>query len=905
MGKLALVILLASFIILFPVNAVTWSRFNTSQDMINAVNITAAYQFTARNASQVYNASYDTATTEKDPLWYANYTAMNSTWNTTFNATYDAIAAGVEADPLWWANYTAMNSTWNSTYNASYESTFNATYDTNVAVESDPLWWANYTAMNSTWNSTYNNSYIELTNATVAGLVNNASYLSTYNASYEPTYNVSYESTYNSSYLENTGGTVNGNLVVNGNLTVIQNTTLANVTMQNVNGSVLPGMDNLFELGSFNVKWNKLWAANIYNKTEIDAFSFINSTYNATYDAKPSNVYNATYESTYNSTYDAKPSNNYNSSYEYWLNYTIMQMYNATYEYQLNATLMSTYNATYDAGVSSEKDPLWYANYTAMNSTWNTTYNSSYIEKTNSTIAGLVNNATYLSKYNSSYEYWLNYTIMQMYNATYEYQTNYTLMSTYNSSYMTSTYNSSYIEKTNATIAGLVNNASYLTTYNTSYDTALTEKDPLWWANYTAMNSTWNSTYNNSYIELTNATVAGLVNNASYLSTYNVTYDTAGTEKDALWYANYTAMNSTWNTTYNSTYNTLVNNASYLSTYNSSYVEKAGDTITGILTMYSSTPQIVFNDTNEPTNKWVVESNDGPEFRIRRMEGLLGDFQSYTNFDIKNGLCAIGSNLISDPTEALTVKGNFSVDTNVLFVNDGTNKVGVGTTNPQQTFDVVGTGNFTGGINTTSLCIGATCRSVWYTFNATYDALSAFVEKDPLWYANYTAMNSTWNSTYNSSYIEKTNSTIAGLVNNVSYLSTFNASYWTNVTNTSYIEKVNSTIAGLVNNVSYLSTYNASYWTNVTNASYIVNTNATIAGLVNNVSYLSTYNATYQAQLNHNTTAEVQAVVNTTTYGTFNSTVGGRFYLPNATMCWNPVCTVNMTFNGTNMILYG
>ena len=56
------------------------------------------------------------------------------------------------------------------------------------------------------------------------------------------------------------------------------------------------------------------------NRTFILGQGFITSTFNLTYDQKPSSNYNSTYDSkpssTFNATYDAKPSSNYNSTYD-------------------------------------------------------------------------------------------------------------------------------------------------------------------------------------------------------------------------------------------------------------------------------------------------------------------------------------------------------------------------------------------------------------------------------------------------------------------------------------------------------------------------------------------------------------------------------------------------------------
>jgi len=57
--------------------------------------------------------------------------------------------------------------------------------------------------------------------------------------------------------------------------------------------------------------------------------------------------------------------------------------------------------------LTTEYDSLWYANYTAMNSTWNSTYNSTYdayVDTSNTTdeIFAVVNNETFLRKVNST-----------------------------------------------------------------------------------------------------------------------------------------------------------------------------------------------------------------------------------------------------------------------------------------------------------------------------------------------------------------------------------------------------------------------------------------------------------------------------------------------------------------------
>lgn len=79
-------------------------------------------------------------------------------------------------------------------------------------------------------------------------------------------------------WLQQSGGTVNGNLVLNGNLTVIGSTITANVTNVNINGSFDPALTGTFNIGSNTAKWNNVTANNLngnwngsseYTKTSI------------------------------------------------------------------------------------------------------------------------------------------------------------------------------------------------------------------------------------------------------------------------------------------------------------------------------------------------------------------------------------------------------------------------------------------------------------------------------------------------------------------------------------------------------------------------------------------------------------------------------------------------------------
>ncbi len=61
----------------------------------------------------------------------------------------------------------------------------------------------------------------------------------------------------------------------------------------------------------------------------------------------------------------------------------------------------------------------------------------------------------------------------------------------------------------------------------------------------------------------------------------------------------------------------------------------------------------------------------------------------------------------------LTVDGNFIINTNTLFVDTTTERIGIGTTTPTQTLDVRGSINVSNTIITSELCLGGVCETVW------------------------------------------------------------------------------------------------------------------------------------------------------------------------------------------------
>ena len=88
--------------------------------------------------------------------------------------------------------------------------------------------------------------------------------------------------------------------------------------------------------------------------------------------------------------------------------------------------------------------------------------------------------------------------------------------------------------------------------------------------------------------------------------------------------------------------------------------------------------------------------------------------------NIVNGWIKITGGL--NVTENLVVTKNFTVDTETLFVDSNSDRVGVGTITPQNTLNVVGDGNFTGNVtigDTLKLTNSSTIWDIYVNVNGT------------------------------------------------------------------------------------------------------------------------------------------------------------------------------------------
>ena len=603
--------------------------YNATYDSAIAImnsTYNATYQTWAYNQTGIYNYN------QSDGSYNATYDSAIAGINTTYNATYNTWAynqTGIY-------NYNQSDGSYNATYDSAIaimNSTYNSTYDTWAYNQSQSSITSSATAgfipqmQNS---SMLNNSLLQqladnigfamIPGGVVGGYPNfdiNGTLRINSGLIYPGTGNV-LKIGGGSGELGTSGIRNSGNLLkiimqtwgiqVNGTLTADNISVNGNVTADYFFGKV----------ATFNSTYD-LWA---YNQTGIYNYNQSDGSYNATYDAAiaiMNNTYNATYQTwaynqsdgSYNSTYDsaiAIMNNTYNATYQTWAyNQTNTAFYNASYD----ATYNSTYNQwAYNMTVSSPFDynhtlaiinlyGQWF--YNMSDGSYNSTYDIWAYNQT-CTTCGATYNATYdtwaynMSNFTSSNDNWTlhnNYPvdcgdgefeavvgIGDVLNCAELPDSAYT---TYNSTYALWAYNQS--------------DGSYNATYNTwAYNMTIT-------AFY---NSTYDSTYNATYNTYAynmsdgsyNSTYALWAYNMTATSIYNATYalwsynqsDGSYNSSYATWLTNETAYGKYWynmtNTAfYNDTYNLWSYNQTTTAIYNDSYVQKAGDTMSGNLSL--------------------------------------------------------------------------------------------------------------------------------------------------------------------------------------------------------------------------------------------------------------------------------------------------------------------------------
>jgi len=327
-------------------------------------------------SGSTYNSTYN--------LWAYNQTYSGSTYNQTYDLgiiwqyNQTTVNNGITLDIanvtnfLYNYNQTYSGSTYNSSYDAGIKWQYNQTYSGSTYNETYSLWSYNQTYSGSTYNETYNQwAY----NQTYSG----STYNSTYNLwAYNQTYSGStYNSTYNlwaynqtegaktysdntflrkdgdngtGTYNFNSGWTSGGLSIIGGNLfaqaVYVYNITSLGVSNLNINGSLFPvDFGNTFDIGNATWQWR-----NGYFGTEVYVNNLAVSPW----------LYNQT-------------TGTYNQYGKWWYNQTTVNN-GITLDIANVTNFLYNYNQTYSGSTYNETYALWAYNQTYSGSTYNETY---------------------------------------------------------------------------------------------------------------------------------------------------------------------------------------------------------------------------------------------------------------------------------------------------------------------------------------------------------------------------------------------------------------------------------------------------------------------------------------------------------------------------------------------------
>ncbi len=563
--------------------------------------------------------------------WWASVSSWVSGWfysnsgvltfnESKLNDSIDARSSFSEVDPYWSSNSSLYNSSWSSTYNSTYNS-YNSTgliqnwnstgyirnWSTSSYVETDPYWSGNFSLYNSSWSTTYNSTYNTYNSTGLIQNWNSTGYIRNWSTS---------------SYAET-------DPYWSGNFSLYNSSwsTTYNLTYDGYNSTGL-------------IKdWNatgyiKNWSTSSYVETDP-------------YWSGNFSLYNSSWSSTYNSTYDGYNStglikdwnatgyikNWSTSSYvetdPYWsgnfslYNSSWSSTYNSTYDGYNSTGLIQNWNSTgyirnWSTSSYVETDPYWSGNFSLYNSSWSSTYNSTYnsynstglIQNWNST--GYIRNWS-TSSYVETDPYWSGNS------------------SLYNSSW-SSTYNSTYNSYNSTGLIQNWNSTGYIRNWSTS---SYVETDPYWSGNFSLYNSSWSSTYNLTYDGYNSTGLIKDWNATGYIKNWSTS---SYVETDPYWSGNSSLYNSSWSSTYNSTYNAynstgLIqdwNSTGYIKNWSTSSYTETDPYWSGNFSLYNSSWSSTYNSTY---NAWAYNQT------IPAINRILGfNYYNSTDFDFNNYL---------------------------------------------------------------------------------------------------------------------------------------------------------------------------------------------------------------------------------------------------------------------------
>jgi len=155
-------------------------------------------------------------------------------------------------------------------------------------------------------------------------------------------------------------------------------------------------------------------------------------------------------------------------------------------------------------------------------------------------------------------------------------------------------------------------------------------------------------------------------------------------------------------------------------------ITRKGGTNSPLIGINTTTPKNTLNIVGELNVTGVIYGNGSRLTDLNVSEIDLGGYIPYTS---SNANVVLGAY-------------NFSVDTNVLFIDSSTNRVGIGTISPSVKLEVNGT------INASQMLVNGS------------EVLTSFTEVDPKWTDNFTKYNSTWSIDTGISWANAVNGTL-------------------------------------------------------------------------------------------------------------------------------------------------
>jgi hypothetical protein len=239
-------------------------RVNSIANYSNLNNISQSYVDTSISTNISNLTAYMNSRVDSIQNTTVNFSYSSMDWQNGTQVNDSITSSKISED---YANKTYVNNRVNSINNITNINNVSQSYvDTSISTNISNLTAYMNSRVDSIQNTTVNFSYSSMdwyNGSQVNNSITNK--LSLSNGSYAAD---TLDGQHGSYYLDNTDycadGTCDGNLIVNGNFTVIGSKVELNVTEQKLNGSFYPQIDSLFDIGSYEKKWNNIFGVTLY-----------------------------------------------------------------------------------------------------------------------------------------------------------------------------------------------------------------------------------------------------------------------------------------------------------------------------------------------------------------------------------------------------------------------------------------------------------------------------------------------------------------------------------------------------------------------------------------------------------------------------------------------------------------